>query len=587
MNELNLELPLSPHNQVPDRAQIPVVTDAGFGGGQWYYSRLERATPFNVDVTSINPVLEQYLTTFDAPLSHTVNDMTLVDPDLLPTFQDWLLAFKYYTESGTTPPLSDVLDAESFLRDFFHKPAILRLVFCTLISYTEDDTVQKNYLRRTRKALYAPDLTPSVELMYAYNIAHIHARNIGELALAEQFMQTALKMLIELRMDIDPDDSPWLSHLTARQKEERRRLFWKLYIQYSYALSYLPEPFRLELTGERVKARAQVFDPNPVFSIEDPTIDLVHQYVAELQNLIGNIRESHSTPPATIKDCLSSANLPQSLHSRFLAVHQGCPIKYRLRFENPSRITTEEQTNMIALISTFHPKLNFLGLNLELESSISVLHRPILFLTSLRASRPQYINAGQQSVVLNAIQQCFSSASRVLSLSLFLEYITMGGGASLLSKAQTKHYGRPQLLNLLESFIVLWFIACRMDSQWLQLSGLDDDESLHEIKERMDYIMISTRTRKLPKPAVPMVEAMEILLSEVDDVVRNGRKSSTAQEGTVSHELGIYTSRVDSDSITEPWCYLGFLGLELGSKRDVRWKGRKEDSWRLFWKLNA
>ncbi|KAJ3061718.1 hypothetical protein HDU99_005467, partial [Rhizoclosmatium hyalinum] len=45
------------------------------------------------------------------------------------------------------------------------------------------------------------------------------------------FLKAAIGMSLDLRLDIDPDDSPWLGAISENKKEERRRLFWAcLYI---------------------------------------------------------------------------------------------------------------------------------------------------------------------------------------------------------------------------------------------------------------------------------------------------------------------------------------------------------------------
>ncbi|KAJ3295596.1 hypothetical protein HDU79_008785, partial [Rhizoclosmatium sp. JEL0117] len=156
-------LSLSPFSQYSDANLMELDTNA------WY---------------SHGSTLKHYLTAMETPLDELIGpDTSLEDPDLMPTFEDWLLVFNYYSDDGTSFPLSLFMDVESLLREYFQKPAILRFILChnalkRQFKWSEqpDDRTTLYYFRRARKAFFRADTKPSTDLILSYYFMHIHAR---------------------------------------------------------------------------------------------------------------------------------------------------------------------------------------------------------------------------------------------------------------------------------------------------------------------------------------------------------------------------------------------------------------------------
>ncbi|KAJ3074010.1 hypothetical protein HDU99_001809, partial [Rhizoclosmatium hyalinum] len=71
-------------------------------------------------------VLDQLYTSFELPLSvYESKEWELEDPDLIPTLDDWLLVFNWFTRNGTRFPQAAGFDAEMVLKEYFMKPPSL------------------------------------------------------------------------------------------------------------------------------------------------------------------------------------------------------------------------------------------------------------------------------------------------------------------------------------------------------------------------------------------------------------------------------------------------------------------------------
>ncbi|KAJ3066714.1 hypothetical protein HDU99_003753, partial [Rhizoclosmatium hyalinum] len=97
----NTAVHLLPSKSVIDQVQMSNVS-------------VGQVRPVHQGYNSIGPVLEQYLNSFNAPLSSLEeSNWELEDPDLLPTFDDWLIVFKRFTNNGIASPVDDMIDAEA------------------------------------------------------------------------------------------------------------------------------------------------------------------------------------------------------------------------------------------------------------------------------------------------------------------------------------------------------------------------------------------------------------------------------------------------------------------------------------------
>ncbi|KAJ3295613.1 hypothetical protein HDU79_008802 [Rhizoclosmatium sp. JEL0117] len=336
---------------------------------------------------SLRHIPAEYLSKWDTPIIDINTETELEDPDLIPTQEDLVLVYNYVTRNGSQPLVNLFYDAESMIINFFKKPPLLRLSLGTLAfhSLSKVDLSElikekrRTYFRRARKAFYHTDRKPSIDLVIAFQTMYAQARELGDQVLSHQFLKIAVEMMIQLKLDVDPDDSPWLSHLAPREKEERRRVFWNVYKQYAFMLSYLPEPVRFNLNGSKVKECSQVYDPYPVFFNDGESYPLVTKLEAELWNLIGTLRNHYTLPPKNTLDLLEYHKL--HVYKYMLSVYALIPAEFRLHFEDPMVITSQDVAQIKAQISYVQGHLY--QINFNIQSSISVFLRPILFLTAL------------------------------------------------------------------------------------------------------------------------------------------------------------------------------------------------------------
>ncbi|KAI9340459.1 hypothetical protein BDR26DRAFT_349292 [Obelidium mucronatum] len=107
-----------------------------------------------------------------------------------------------------------------------------------------------------------------------------------------------------------------------------------------------------------------------------------------------------------------------------------------------------------------------LGMNLNILSSISLLHRSKLFLSGLNSCTPTSLDPDSKKIISTAITQALQSAHRIACLISFL--------LEMISDPTQKTYFGSTLFEwntfltnpIFEAIIVFWFIQCRMNPEW-------------------------------------------------------------------------------------------------------------------------
>ncbi|ORY49406.1 hypothetical protein BCR33DRAFT_713741 [Rhizoclosmatium globosum] len=77
---------------------------------------------------------------------------------------------------------------------------------------------------------------------------------------------------------------------------------------------------------------------------------------------------------------------------------------------------------------------------------------------------------------------------------------------------------------------------------------------------------------------------MEAMVGEIERRVGGG----AGLVNTGGLELAMNVASIGSnveEAKKEPWAFMGLLGLEVAG--GIRWKGRNEEGWRLFWIRNG
>ncbi|ORY40171.1 hypothetical protein BCR33DRAFT_371332 [Rhizoclosmatium globosum] len=217
------------------------------------------------------------------------------------------------------------------LRDYFHKPAVLRLILCChAIRATPNESNCLEYYARARKALIRADLlTPSTDLIISCQYIFLLARDYNQPALGQHFLQIAARMVKELALDVDPDDSPdsLVKLMIPRKKEERRRIFWSFYEVLTSNAAVSPSYTKLDISGDSVKAPSQVLDPHSVFRSDN----VVH-HTANIFNLIASIKQAWAATPLSISDVFNMIT-DSCLRDQFDIVITSIPQQYLLLSE--------------------------------------------------------------------------------------------------------------------------------------------------------------------------------------------------------------------------------------------------------------
>ncbi|KAJ3283599.1 hypothetical protein HDU79_008933 [Rhizoclosmatium sp. JEL0117] len=215
--------------------------------------------------------LDSVLAAMEAPLQGATIQKT-DNPDFMGTIDDWNICHRsFLNPSGSSS--ARAFDVEDFLTHFFQQPPSLRLSLCAfaalydqnqhLIEGTADD-----YAVRARKAVIQEvlDGNLSYKTVQACTAIARYATWKGTPAISVQFMDLSFKLIRDLRLNVDPDDSPWLASLglTPRQREERRRIFWEAYWMFSWRQALTPKTddhSESDIACELMKRPNQIMDP--------------------------------------------------------------------------------------------------------------------------------------------------------------------------------------------------------------------------------------------------------------------------------------------------------------------------------------
>ncbi|ORY47662.1 hypothetical protein BCR33DRAFT_735850 [Rhizoclosmatium globosum] len=286
---------------------------------QSYSSTIESTISLPSDSSSLGAsALDHIIHAFDQPLNTT--DMMIEDPDLMPTMDDFVLAWSFCTANGTQPPLWFGMDGDHFLRTFFSQPPYLRLALCAFAAHSRipplPEPVCFSLFQRARKAIFRMEGNEvCVEMVKALTYLFLFSMHKGQPSIGRKFLERGAEILLELRLDVDPDDSPWLFplNLTPRQKEDRRRAFWALYGWFITDLGLNPDAsFTVPLSDNGVKPPHEVVDQGQRIFERSPSV----KWSNALSKIVYKNRQILMNPPQSITTLLESAT-HQDLESSF------------------------------------------------------------------------------------------------------------------------------------------------------------------------------------------------------------------------------------------------------------------------------
>ncbi|KAI9324226.1 hypothetical protein BDR26DRAFT_287044 [Obelidium mucronatum] len=426
--------------------------------------------PAPVEKTSQNPVLQCILNASETPLiDHEGTKWQIEDPDLMPTIDDWLVVYLFLTNNGTpipneTPVPSSNFDSDQFLKDFFKVPAFLRLVALTRCTAPISFEKSLVYYKRARKAaIRAVSETPTHQTVQALVILYIYLGYIGRPALVEPLLKIAMHLIQALRLDIDPDDSPWLFHLnlTPRQKEDRRCAFWGAYSEIVWEAATSPKLVDVPINSNKMKGRSTVYVGSQLIFQGDHFM----QSFSILHTVIIAIKKAFVVAPKTSNELIASETVAE-LQSRMMQAKSQLPTDF---FEPPELSDFFEPPELSENASG---KLE-LNLNCVRLATVCLLNRPRLFLSGFKRFNPMYLSATMQSILVSSINHSLDAAHHILNLLRF----------------DTEH-PIPHALEaipMFEAMIVLWYAYCRMDPIWWSVLG----------RKRMEWALLREQMQAL------------------------------------------------------------------------------------------
>ncbi|KAI9333146.1 hypothetical protein BDR26DRAFT_868655 [Obelidium mucronatum] len=522
-----------------------------------------QTVPFTatVDQTSENTVLQCILNASEAPLIEPEGaEWQIEDPDLMPTIDDWLVVYLFLTNNGTpipneTPVPMPGFDSDQFLKDFFQLPAFLRLVaLATCTAHTSFEKSLVYYKRARKAAIRAVSETPTYQTVQALVILYIYLGYIGQPALVEPLLKIAMHLIQALRLDVDPDDSPWLFHLnlTPRQKEDRRCAFWGAYSEIVWEAATSPKLVDVPINSNKMKGRSTVYVGSQLIFQGDHFM----QSFSILHTVIIAIKKAFVVAPKTSNELIASETVAE-LQSKMMQVQSQLPTDIREPPELSDNVTGTVELNV-----------NCVGL-----ATICLLNRPRLFLSGFKSFNPMYLSATLQSNLVSSINQSLDAAHRMLNL---LRFYTV--------------YTNPQSLEampMFEAMIVLWYASCRMDPIWwsvLDRKRMEWCLLREQMQAVVDYFALAKKLDSVGGGVIyPLVQCMRAMVQEIDEYEQ---WVPATTDGIEEITLGMKVVALDEAEsvleIREPRAYMGLLGMQVGG---IRWPGQSEESWRLFWKL--
>ncbi|ORY45157.1 hypothetical protein BCR33DRAFT_737541 [Rhizoclosmatium globosum] len=495
-------------------------------------------------------------------IQYDFGNAEMEDIDLVPTYDDWLLVYNYFTNYGALFPRATGFDAENMLCSYYTKPAGFRRLFQASTEGSESlgfdsitgpiDHVQPN--------LQIRDSFQHIEELFAFK---------------------SMDLAIELQLHIDPDDSPWLCHLSARQREERRRVFWYTFRAYAMVRALSSNPMHSSTVTENVKYPYSICDPFPIFSNAD------HPIGSQLWNLIGRVKQHWALPPPHIHDLFTSL-LNTNLLNQLKHLQESAPITHLFFFEHPQCISSSDRDRFMSQTMAIGSEL--CSLNLAYHTTNSVFFRPILFATALPSCRPTRLSVSNRDFVIQVLNKCVDAAWRSLSIFQFAHYLIHGEDTSHLQKHDATFFDvfYMSIYDAFEGMICLWFVACHMDSEWRPYLPLGDYNSRHERKHLECLIALYMEENETIGNAngLAVAKLMAEMLEDMKAVADTQRKQETKANN--DQVIGCFDTEKNAEpvhNLKEVRCFLGLLGLDIG--KTIRIDGRTEDSWRLFWKLYA
>ncbi|KAJ3227047.1 hypothetical protein HDU78_010112 [Chytriomyces hyalinus] len=532
-------------------------------------------------------------TSTNMELNYNEKDARLVDPDLAPSYKDYALLVAHPAANG------GFIDWDAFMENFFLEPPPLRLVFCAHSAqmYQSDLNLSEmevlGYYRRARKAVQQNLDKPSLRMVQALIYLMLLADDNGEADFADMVFEAAVRMILKLRMDVDPDILDPSSNLSESQKDEQRIIYGycAYMLKSKRAVGKMPH-FRVEMSLSQIKM--------PYHMAALPIL-------SELCTFFTGCREVHTAIPDSVDSLIRSPKLLQlhvqiaSVFCRFKPDEILMPSDGKRPLAHIFKDFSERVSRKLLMID----KNNLVFASHEYFTAICLLHRPRMYLLAHLPPNSPILQLYAQELETSLLEAT-NAAQHAALISTFQWLATKGLPPNEAWIQTVGSFEVPQVfsswswdwsdgMRFMEVATTLWFALCRVPAVWLnriQFDRVAAQQGLGVILECCKTIDEGLRTgvnfmsgkesevRWRPTLMTPVVQCITQMVLEVAGVAG----ASVNSIEVAMSVLSISDQDGDLETIRTgdtPLALMGLLGVEI--KGGVRWRAPYEESWRRYW----
>ncbi|KAI9334617.1 hypothetical protein BDR26DRAFT_897928 [Obelidium mucronatum] len=561
--------------------------------------------------------------------------LMLEDPDLMPTMEDWALVYSYVRD-GEGPQLLALVDPTRFLEEFFFLPPALRLSICAKAAYLKRNTLPENlyfgYYEKAKKAIWRYLGTPNLMMIQTFvSLASFATMAFRDMYTALPLFQKAVGMMLQLRLDVDPDISPWLFHLnlTEAEKEDRRIAYWVIYFALKRGQIALKAP--LPPLQNTVKFAKQISQPKqPLLNTPQAARPIATVcYLCAMLDIVQDTKMHHLNIPTSALDILISPTTIQ-LAGRLNSLREQIPSTLLL---SPTNNTLHEfLSNPIHPTSAYYmgstSLMDTLMTTMLYNSAQCVLFRPQLYLTGfLEVTSPALLNKPSNlALLLTVLEKCVTSARTISGLNSWVLSLPneIADSLKLRTSFFMEHYFT--YFALFEAAVVLWFVTCKSKVFWWRIedsgggggdAGAEDNTLRMNLEDRkrirsevLDLLKTLTaldemngakaggagKLTSLIAPLRKCVTAMVFEMEKKEIELAASLAMNTASSSPSSHAVNIEDVVIGLEIMgladntetnpaelrtEEPWVFLGLLGACIDGS--MRWTSPKEKDWEQLW----
>ncbi|KAJ3400700.1 hypothetical protein HDU80_006696 [Chytriomyces hyalinus] len=522
------------------------------------------------DDSDVMEKITHFATSIDMELNYNEKDARLVDPDLAPSYEDYAMLVAHQVANG------GFINWDAFMENFFLEPAPLRLVYCARAAQMYQSNLNLSemevlgYYRRARKAVQQNLDKPSLRMVQALISLTSMADDNGESDFADMVFEAAVRMMLKLRMDVDPDVLDPSSNLSESQKDEQRIVycFCAYLLKNKRAVGKMPH-FRVQMPLNQIKMPHHMYAV-PLLSELSPKLLQLHVQIA-------------------------------SVFCRFKADEILMPSDGKRPLAHIFKDFSERVSRKLLMID----KNNLVFASHEYFTAICLLHRPRMYLLAhLPPNSPIFQMYAQE--LETSLLEATNAAQHAALISTFQWLATKGLPPNEAWIQTVGSFEVPQVfpawswdwadgMRFLEVATTLWFALCRVPAVWLnriQFDRVAAQQGLGVILECCKTIDEGLRTgvdymsgkesevRWRPTLITPVVQCITQMVLEVAGVAGASVNSVEVAMSvmSISDEDGDLETIRTGDT---PLALMGLLGVEIMG--GVRWRAPYEESWRRYW----